>query len=159
VAKEEKSMTEFQWETDLTEWFIEGFFIGALLFTVIYVPFFKWRATSTGRAIATLVLAIVGALLHSVLNIWGVTQIGKPGGQGQMNEALAWFAIFSLGAGALAVITLSFTAARFLFAESDNKFVCKALHLGKKFREEYQDVRATGAQRKLREPGEHRKTK
>lgn len=129
-------MTQLQFEVDLTEWFIQGTFIASLVFATVYIPFFKWRETITGRATTTLVLSIAGALLHSVLVLWGVTTITKGASPDQTtgfwNQFLTWVAIISLGFACISIATLAFVAVRYLIAESEttNRFLCKVFHLG-----------------------------
>jgi hypothetical protein len=129
-------MTELQWEVNLTQWFIEGTFSAAILFAMIYIPFYKWRETITGRATAILDLAIAGSLLHSSLLSWGVTSLSvKADGvanlpPGFWNNTLTWVSIISVGAAGVSIVTLTFAALQHLEPETTNRFFVKVLHLG-----------------------------
>jgi hypothetical protein len=123
---EEKDVEQL--EVNLTEWFLEGTFLAALLFAVVYIPFFDWRATVTGRATTTLILSIAGALLHSVLLIWGVIGISvskyatqKPGGV--TDQVFTWISVVSLGGAGLSILILGWQSLRYMHAETNNKFL------------------------------------
>lgn len=132
-------MSQVQWEIGLTEWFIVGTFIASIVFASLYIPFYEWRETVTGRAVTILILAIAGALLRSVLVLWGVVTVTvKPGGKtlqtetmGFWNEFFTWFSVISLGFAGLSIILLIYALFRNLFLNSDNTIICWILHLGK----------------------------
>lgn len=123
-------MTQLQLEIDLTEWFIEATFIASLIFAAVYIPYYDWRDTLTGKAVTVLVLSIAGALFHSVLIVWHVTRDGAGGFWG---EFLIWLSIVSLGGAGLGIILLFYDLLRGIHSESDKKWICKLLMLGRKF--------------------------
>lgn len=121
-------MTQVQLEVDLTEWFIQGTFLAAVLFALVYIPFFKWRETVTGRATTVLVLAIAGALLHSTLIVWGVVGVSvaknsKPVPGNFINQFFTWLSIVSIGAAGLSIVILTWQAGRFMLIDTDSKFL------------------------------------
>jgi len=124
-----------QLQLDLSEWFVEIAFISAIIFAVIYIPFYKWRETLTGKAVTVLILAIAGALFRPVLLIWHVIHYPKgnqsPGGF--WNDCFTWLSIVSLAAAGAAIIALIFEMLRGIFSESENKWICRLLMLGRKF--------------------------
>jgi len=130
----EKKVNELQLEIDLTRWFLEGAFISAVLFAVVYIPFFKWRETVTGRATTVLVLAIAGALLHSVLVAWGLISVSvaknaKPIQGGIEDQFFTWLSIVSVGAAGLAILMLTWQAAHYMLADTGNKFLRWMFHI------------------------------
>lgn len=128
-------MTQLQLEQDLIRWFIQGAFIAALVFGAVYVPFFEWHDTVTGRAIVTLVLSLAGALFHSVLIIWGVPSFQFKDGEVSLGpwwaNALNWLSIISLGAIVIAIAMLAWQTLRYLNMHSVNKWACRLLWLGR----------------------------
>lgn len=132
-------MTLLQIQTDLTEWFIEGTFIAALIFALVYIPFFDWRETVTGRATTILDLSIAGTLLHSVLIIWGVDTVSvrhPEAPSGFWSQLVDWLSIVSLGAAGLAICMLAWQAGRYVLAQSTNKIICRVFYLGRKLDKE-----------------------
>jgi hypothetical protein len=133
--EERRSMSQLEFATDLTTWFVEGTFIAALVFSVIYGFAFDWRHTVTGRCTLTLDLSIAGALLHSVLIIWGIqtvhlTHTGVENLSGFWNETLTWISVISLGGAGAAITILTWQCTRYLNAQSENRFLNKFLRLG-----------------------------
>jgi hypothetical protein len=123
---EEKDVEQL--EVNLTEWFLQGTFLAALLFAVVYIPFFDWRATVTGRATTTLILSIAGALMHSTPVVWGVVGITvskhavqEPGGV--VNQVFTWVSIVSLGGAGLSILILGWQSLRYMNAETNNKLL------------------------------------
>lgn len=105
-------MTQLEFATDLTEWFAEFTFIAALVFAVIYAKMYQWRETLTGHATLTLTLCIAGALLHTVLIIWGLdtvhlTRTGISTLHGFWNETLTWLSIICFGGAGTAITILA----------------------------------------------------
>jgi len=127
-------LSSLQLETDLTDWFAVGTFIAAIVFAAIYIPFFKWRETLTGKSVTVLILAIAGALLHAVLTYWHVIPNLKTEQQQTSGfHFFLWFSIVSLGFAGVAIIALTYETLRGIFSESENKWVCRLLRLGRKF--------------------------
>ena len=130
-------MSSLQLEVDLARWFTEATFIASVICALIYIPFFEWRETKTGKAFTTLILAIAGALLRPVLIIWGVITVSiRPGAKnpdnlGFWNNFFIWLSIISLGAAGLALATLAFKILQVIFAESENKWICKLFFIRK----------------------------
>lgn len=122
------TLSSLRLETDLTSWFIQATFIAAIVFAAIYIPFYDWRGTLTGKAVTTLILCIAGALLHSVLVLWGVHRES-----GFWADFITWLAILSLGGAAVSIIVLTFEMLRGIFSETDKPWLCKVLLLGRKF--------------------------
>lgn len=132
-------MSSLQVEVDLTSWFIQATFIAAIIFAAVYIPFYDWRETLTGKAVTILVLSIAGALLHSCLVIWHATSLSVKAGTstdvtGFWNNFLTWLAIISLGGAALSITVLVFETLRGIFSETDKPWLCRLLMLGRKFR-------------------------
>lgn len=130
-------MSQLRWVVDLSDWGVEATFITALALAVVYMTFFTWRETMTGRSITVLSLSIAGALLHSVLVIWGVISVRFTAHDGAAlngfwDEFFTWLSVICLMGAALALATLTFTALRYLPAEAQtkNNLLCKVLRLG-----------------------------
>ena len=134
-------MSQVQWEIDLTEWFVQGTFIASVVFAMVYIPFYDWRETLTGKAVTVLILAIAGALFRSVLVLWGVITVTvrpdtvRQGSAtiGFWNEFFTWLSIVSLGAAGVSITLLLWESLRGIFSESENKIICKAFRLGRQF--------------------------
>lgn len=125
-------------EVDLARWFTEGTFIISVIFALIYIPFFEWRETKTGRAFTTLILSIAGALLRPVLIIWGIISVrSNSNPAGFWNDLFTWLSIISLGAAGIAIAVLAFKTLQILFAESKNKWICKLFFIGREPPREY----------------------
>jgi hypothetical protein len=112
--------------TDLTKYFAQATFIASLLFALVYQLLkFRWWETVTGRATITLDLSIAGALLHTVLVIWGlptVTLTKRAVSFGPWyDEILTWVSVISLGTAGLAIFLLCWQAFRYSYAETGTR--------------------------------------
>lgn len=135
-------MSQVQWQADLSQWFAQVFFIAAFVVAIIYIGYYDWEETVTGRAVTVLLIAIVGALLERVLIIWKIIrwpaattikQIQQAETAGFWNDFFTWLSVISLGAGALALIVLGWEILRGIFQDTEKKWLCKLLLLGRKF--------------------------
>lgn len=119
-------MSQVQWQVNLTQWSVQVMWIAAVILSVIYIPNFNWNQSLPGKGFCILILAIVGALLRSVLLIWGVIHITVLAGgkeqYGLWDEIFTWISIVSLAAAGLAIVLLLFHTARELWTDDGHPF-------------------------------------
>lgn len=117
-------MSQLQWQADLSEWFVEGAWLAAVLLAALYIPNFNWKETLPGKGFFILILAICGALFKNVLMIWGVihvTEVHEEIQYGLLDEIFTWISIVSLGAAGVAIVLLLTHTVRTLKADSQKK--------------------------------------
>lgn len=118
-------MTQIQ--IDLFKWFMEGTFCAAIVFLAVYMRLFDWRETVTGRALVALAGSIAGALLHSVITIWGGPTFTEA--QTWWQNALTWLSIASLLGAGMSLVILTWQALRRHVLESEKTWVTRVLRL------------------------------